>query len=353
MAIFAFFGITSLLLLLLLSAPAANKSEPIVPAMFMFGDSTLDVGNNNHIYTFTKANFLPYGRDFIDHQPTGRFSNGKLAIDFIADTIGFTLYQPAYLSEEATGKNLLIGASFASASSGYFQGTADLYHSISLTQQLEYYKEYKKKLARAAGKSHASSIIRRGIYLISAGSSDYLQNYYFNPLLYEVYTPEQFADILVKSFSDVIQKLYKLGARKIGVTSLPPLGCLPTPVAVFGDNKDNCVKHLNRDAVIFNNKLNSTSHKLQKMLSGLTLVIFDIYTTLYNLSTKPEDSGFAEARRACCMSGPGEMSFRCSSNGETCMNATDYVFWDGVHPTEAANKIISADLIAAGISLLS
>jgi len=36
-----------------------------------------------------------------------------------AETLGFTKYPPAYLSPEASGKNLLIGANFASAASGY------------------------------------------------------------------------------------------------------------------------------------------------------------------------------------------------------------------------------------------
>lgn len=54
----------------------------LVPSLFIFGDSVVDVGNNNHIYTIVKANFPPYGRDFTTHTPTGRFCNGKLATDF-------------------------------------------------------------------------------------------------------------------------------------------------------------------------------------------------------------------------------------------------------------------------------
>lgn len=58
------------------------KAQPLVPSLFIFGDSVVDVGNNNHIYTIVKANFPPYGRDFTTHTPTGRFCNGKLATDF-------------------------------------------------------------------------------------------------------------------------------------------------------------------------------------------------------------------------------------------------------------------------------
>lgn len=56
-----------------------------------------------------------------------------------------------------------------------------------------------------AGKANASSIISGAIYLISAGSSDFVQNYYINPLLYKVYTPDQFSNILINSFANFIQ----------------------------------------------------------------------------------------------------------------------------------------------------
>lgn len=58
------------------------NGDPLVPALNIFGDSVVDVGNNNNLTTLIKANFLPYGRDFVTHRPTGRFCNGKLATDF-------------------------------------------------------------------------------------------------------------------------------------------------------------------------------------------------------------------------------------------------------------------------------
>lgn len=71
---------TSFLLLVLVSSVV--RGDPLVPALIIFGDSIVDVGNNNNLNTIVKANFLPYGRDFVSHRPTGRFCNGKLATDF-------------------------------------------------------------------------------------------------------------------------------------------------------------------------------------------------------------------------------------------------------------------------------
>lgn len=79
-----------LLLLLLPSASALDANynrtiiaPPSVPALFAFGDSIVDSGNNDAIVTLTKCNFPPYGQDFADKRPTGRFSNGRIPPDFI------------------------------------------------------------------------------------------------------------------------------------------------------------------------------------------------------------------------------------------------------------------------------
>lgn len=78
-------------------------------------------------------------------------------------------------------------------------------NTISLSKQLGYYKEYQKKLVGITGKSNATSIISGSVYLLSSGSSDFVQNYYVNPLLYKVYTPYEFSNILIEAYSHFIQ----------------------------------------------------------------------------------------------------------------------------------------------------
>ena len=55
------------------------------------------------------------------------------------------------------------------------------------------------------GAANASSIFSGGIYLISAGSSDFLQNYYINPLLNNAYTIDQFFNILFENFAKFVE----------------------------------------------------------------------------------------------------------------------------------------------------
>lgn len=54
-----------------------------VPAIFVFGDSLVDVGNNNYFPTLARIDYPHNGIDFPGKKPTGRFSNGKIAADFL------------------------------------------------------------------------------------------------------------------------------------------------------------------------------------------------------------------------------------------------------------------------------
>lgn len=77
-----------LLLIIFLSCVNATRPNPrngSVSAFFVFGDSTVDSGNNNFIKTISKSNFPPYGKDLPNHIPTGRFTNGRLATDFLGN----------------------------------------------------------------------------------------------------------------------------------------------------------------------------------------------------------------------------------------------------------------------------
>ena len=53
-------------------------------ALFIFGDSLFDAGNNNYINTSSnnQANYAPYGENFFKY-PSGRFSDGRIIPDFI------------------------------------------------------------------------------------------------------------------------------------------------------------------------------------------------------------------------------------------------------------------------------
>ncbi|XP_010239463.1 GDSL esterase/lipase At2g24560-like [Brachypodium distachyon] len=65
------------------AAKQEAKKKAMATAAIVFGDSIVDPGNNNDLFTLSKANHLPYGKDLAGHIPTGRFSNGLIPSDFL------------------------------------------------------------------------------------------------------------------------------------------------------------------------------------------------------------------------------------------------------------------------------
>lgn len=101
---------------LLLQIIAINAK---VSSIIVFGDSSVDSGNNNYIPTVLKSNFRPYGRDFDGGRATGRFSNGRVPTDFISEAFGLKRTVPAYLDPSYTIEDFATGVCFASAGTGY------------------------------------------------------------------------------------------------------------------------------------------------------------------------------------------------------------------------------------------
>lgn len=112
------------LLVLLVLVNNAGGGAGKVPAIIVFGDSSVDTGNNNFIPTIARSNFWPYGLDYDDGLPTGRFSNGRLATDFISEAFGLPPSIPAYLDTNCSIDRLATGVSFASAATGLDNATA-------------------------------------------------------------------------------------------------------------------------------------------------------------------------------------------------------------------------------------
>jgi hypothetical protein len=114
----------ALLLSLCCRGREAAQATPKVSAVIVFGDSTVDTGNNNVIDTVLKSNFPPYGRDMAGAKATGRFCNGRLPPDFISETLGLPPLVPAYLDPAYGIQDFTRGVCFASAGTGLDNATA-------------------------------------------------------------------------------------------------------------------------------------------------------------------------------------------------------------------------------------
>lgn len=85
--------------------------------------------------------------------------------------------------------------------------------------------------------------------------------------------------------------LYHLGARKIGVVGLPPIGCVPSQRTLGGGITRECVDLRNQAAKSFNSKLAQQLKMLEANLPGSKVIYIDIYTILDNLIWRPSDYG--------------------------------------------------------------
>lgn len=97
--------------------------------------------------------------------------------------------------------------------------------------------------------------------------------------------------------NDIVQDLYGVGARRIGVLSLPPIGCVPVQRTLNGGIVRGCSDSANQASQIYNSKLQSVVNSLSKKFPDSRFVYFDIYDPLNSLIQNPAQYGkYIEAR---------------------------------------------------------
>ncbi|CAH1418142.1 unnamed protein product [Lactuca virosa] len=329
--------VVSCLLLLITGGQSSQGHFNKHVALFIFGDSLFDPGNNNYINTTTdqQANFWPYGESYFN-QPTGRFSNGRLISDFIAEFAGLPLI-PAYLDPRYHNNEFLYGVNFASAGSGALVETnAGLV--IDLKTQLQYFSNLEKRFRRDLGDVKTEQLLSNAVYLFSGGVNDYgvligdNQSSYYH---------EQYVEMVIGNLTNMFKEIHEKGGRKIGIGMSPPLGCLPMARALHPRN--TCNEEFNTIASLHNRLLSKKMEEMTKEFEGFMFANYDHFTALSKRIKNPSKYGFKVGDTACCGSGPFRGIFSCGGKRgiqefELCDNPDDYVFFDAPHPSEAASR---------------
>ncbi|PIA39606.1 hypothetical protein AQUCO_02600214v1 [Aquilegia coerulea] len=343
-----------------LHASAAVNDSKIpsygISAVFAFGDSTLDPGNNDHIGTILfRGDHLPYGRDLPHHAASGRFSNGKLMLDFVVSNLGLKNLLPAYLDRGVNDRELLTGVSFASAGTGLDAVTAAISNVLPMSAQLDYFQQALGRIRKAVGSETADQIVNNALFTIGVGTNDLMWNFYDLPTRRgQFITVSRYHDFLLGRLEAVVQRLYRMGARKFSISGLPPIGCLPIQVTAGSLVPSThmlqriCVEQQNLDSQSYNAKLQSLISRLQARLPGSRVAYVDIYNPLVDMIHNPHKYGFQEATRGCCGTGIFEMGAVCNGLVPTCPDASKFVFWDAVHPTQATYQVL-ADSFSANV----
>ena len=187
-----------------------TNASPSVPAIFAFGDSTIDPGNNNGLIGLSaifSSDHPPYGKDFPGHIPTGRFSNGKLATDFLVSNLGIKEFLPAYLDPKLTDTDLVTGVNFASAGSGIDNATNTIAGIASTGKQLEWFDEAMQRIERCIGKNKSQELIRDSLFVFSTGFNDVMYDQVYS-LLNIQKSSNNYQDFLVQTLGSYIQVIF-------------------------------------------------------------------------------------------------------------------------------------------------
>lgn len=79
---------------------------------------------------------------------------------------------------------------------------------IPMHVQLEYFREYKVRLTAKLGVLRAKEIVNNALYIVSAGTNDFVVNYFTLPVRRHEYTLPGYMDFLLNKHLEFVQVCY-------------------------------------------------------------------------------------------------------------------------------------------------
>ncbi|KAH7437046.1 hypothetical protein KP509_05G053900 [Ceratopteris richardii] len=323
---------------------AAIDLEKPFPAFFIFGDSLVDVGNNNYMVTVARANSLPFGIDF-PQGPTGRFTNGKTVLDVIADLIKLP-YPPPYLDPKVRGNAILQGVNYASAAAGYLRSSGfNFVGRADFDTQIEWFANTASQVKEILGEDGAKDFLAKSLIATAFGANDYVNNYLLSYApINKVYTTDQLKYVILDKTKAQLTKIYNLGARIIAVSSLGPIGCIPSQLVRQRSVNGECSEYVNGLARDFNVGLQQVLNELNQEFPDGKFLYADVYTNADEYVKNYPKYGFVSASTACCGRGKYKGQLLCLPFLKACPNRREYVWFDCFHPSEAVNEMLGQAL---------
>ncbi|KAK4477536.1 hypothetical protein RD792_016765 [Penstemon davidsonii] len=283
-----------------------------------------------------------------NYGPTGRFTNGRTVVDFIAEFLGLP-YSPPYLSilRAVLRSDQLTGLNFASGICGILPETGNyLGKCLNFAEQINLFERtVKTDLPRHYQNSNElSNYLSRSIYVISIGSNDYINNY-LEPQRYDSskhYTPQSYAQLLINQLSIQLQRLYQLGARKVVMFEIGPIGCIPSITRTM-KHIGRCHSEVNNLAVVFNNLLAPMLQNLTSTLEGSAFILGHAHWLGFDAVMNPSNYGLTDSSNPCCVTWLNGTSACIPELGPlACHDPDKHYFWDGYHLTETVYRTIAS-----------
>ncbi|KAB2086284.1 hypothetical protein ES319_A04G019400v1 [Gossypium barbadense] len=158
---------------------------------------------------------------------------------------------------------------------------------------------------------------------------------------------------IVDSITSSINELIELGAVTFLVPGNFPVGCFASYLTLFqGSDKDQydpltgCLTWLNQFSQNHNQLLRKELEKIRNLHPDTNIVYADYYSTTLRIYNSPNKFGFKETLKACCGTG-GLYNYNLSRAcgypplRRCCNDPSSYMSWDGIHYTEAVNRLIA------------
>lgn len=349
-----------------------------IEGIFNFGDSNTDTGG---FFAAFPAERPPFGMTYFK-RPAGRSSDGRVIVDFLAQAIGIPYVSP-YL--KSIGADFRYGANFATAASTVRLPNTSLFVTgvspFSLAIQLNQMKQFQSdvfhlhSLSSSSSSSSSSStkgvatplpqgsIFKKALYTFYIGQNDFTGN--LGAL--GISGVKQFLPQVISQIASTIKELYNIGGRTFWVLNLAPIGCYPAFLVELPHESSDldefgCMISYNNAVRDYNNMLKEAIQQTRISLLDASIIYVDTHSVLLDLFQHPTSYELQYGTKACCGQGGGAYNFNpqvfCGNtkliNGSTltataCEDPTKYVSWDGIHATEAANKLVTLAILNGSI----
>jgi phospholipase/lecithinase/hemolysin len=277
-------------------ALAAFIASPAGAAVFAFGDSLSDLGNDR---VLTGGGVPPPPR-YID----GRFTNNGAWLDYVAAGLGLQT-RASREGFNPTVEDQLVSFAYGGAGSGMSNLSPGGFPVPGLLGQVA---------------AFAGSGVTAGsddLFVIWSGSNDYLLGLSASP------------DQPVANIASAVDQLRGLGAEKFLIVNLPNLGDAPLSVALGAQGPLNALTAAHNAA-------------LMAELAGPGVTFFDVNALFQAALADPAAFGFTSGLAAGPAAGCLFPPFDCSP-----VSYGGSFFWDELHPSTAAHRLIGQAALAA------
>lgn len=318
-------------------------------AIYSFGDSLADTGNwlaSNPIAAAI-VDKPPYGETYFK-RATGRFSDGRLVVDYIAQASGLPLLVP-YLAGSTANTN---GVNFAVAGATALEPAFFVKRLkmppmtlFSLDKQIHWFLEYRKKIC--ANSTDCEEHFANALFMVGEiGGNDYNNPFMQGRPMKEV---ETFVPLVINKTVIAMKTLITVGgAKKILAQNNLPIGCSALYLKKYATGLGQepldamgCMPRFNAFARRGNNLLKTKVAHLQAQYPDVKFVFGDNYKAVLKILQTPQLLGLGKnVLDACCGAG-GPYNYNpqmpCGvGSAVACANPEQYLNWDGVHLTDAA-----------------